>query len=82
MRECDAIIATITLYHDPNADVGMVYEMGFMAALGRLVFASSNDGRLFADRVAAFFHNALVTRADGEREGPDAMALEDVRLGG
>jgi nucleoside 2-deoxyribosyltransferase len=76
MRSCDAMIVNLTPFHGPSADVGSAYEMGFMRALNRPVFAYSNDPRPLAERVAAFWGGAVRKRATGETEGPDGMAIE------
>jgi hypothetical protein len=47
MRTCDAVILNLTPFRGPSADVGSAYEMGFMRALGRPIFAYSNDDRSF-----------------------------------
>ena len=80
MRDCDAMIVNLTPFRGPSADVGSAYEMGFMRALGRPVFAYSNDSRSFLDRVAAFFGGAVRARATGEYEDPDGMAIEPFTL--
>jgi nucleoside 2-deoxyribosyltransferase len=80
MRSCDAIIVNLTPFRGPSADVGSAYEMGFMRALGRPVFAYSNDTRLFLDRVAAFCGGKLRRRPTGEHEDPDGMAIEPFAL--
>jgi nucleoside 2-deoxyribosyltransferase len=54
MQTCDAMIVNLTPFRGPSADVGSAYEMGFMRALGRPIFAYSNDSRLFVERVRAF----------------------------
>ena len=76
MRSCDVMIVNLTPFHGPSADVGSAYEMGFMRALGRPIFAYSNDARPLAERVAAFWGGAIRTRASGGHEGPDGMAIE------
>jgi nucleoside 2-deoxyribosyltransferase len=43
MQTCDAMIVNLTPFRGPSADVGSAYEMGFMRALGRPIFAYSND---------------------------------------
>ena len=79
MRTCDGMIANLTPFRGPSADVGSAYEMGFMRALGRPIFAYSNDGRPFLDRVAAFC-GGMRTRPTGEQEDPDGMAIEPFTL--
>jgi nucleoside 2-deoxyribosyltransferase len=76
MRSCDAIIVNLTPFHGPSADVGSAYEMGFMRALGRPVFAYSNDPRPLAERVTVFWGGTVRKRATGEIEGPDGMVIE------
>jgi nucleoside 2-deoxyribosyltransferase len=80
MRGCDAMIVNLTPFRRPSADVGSAYEMGFMRALGRPIFAYSNDDRPFLDRVAAFCGGALRVRPSGEHEDPDGMAIEPFTL--
>jgi nucleoside 2-deoxyribosyltransferase len=80
MRRCDAMIVNLTPFRSPSADVGSVYEMGFMRALGRPIFAYSNDARRFFDRVAAFCGDTLRQRRTGEYEDSDGMAIEPFAL--
>ena len=80
MRGCNAMIVNLTPFRGPSADVGSAYEMGFMRALGRPIFAYSNDDRPFLDRVAAFCGGALRIRPSGEHEDPDGMAIEPFTL--
>jgi nucleoside 2-deoxyribosyltransferase len=54
MQSCDALIVNLTPFRGPSADVGSAYEMGFMRALRRPIFAYTNDDRPFLDRVADF----------------------------
>jgi nucleoside 2-deoxyribosyltransferase len=80
MRSCDAMVVNLTPFRGPSADVGSAYEMGFMRALGRPVFAYSNDARPFLDRVAAFCGGKLRRRPSGEHEDSDGMAIEAFAL--
>lgn len=52
IRSCDAMLANITPFRGPSADVGTAWEMGFMRALGRPVAAWTEDARDYAPRVA------------------------------
>ena len=70
------MVVNLTPFRGPSADVGSAYEMGFMRALGRPIFAYANDDRPFLDRVAAFCGGALRQRSTGEHEDPDGMAIE------
>jgi nucleoside 2-deoxyribosyltransferase len=78
MRDCDAMIVNLTSFRGPSADVGSAYEMGFMRALARPIFAYSNDDRSFLDRVTA--HCGGRVRPTGEQEDLDGMAIEPFGL--
>jgi nucleoside 2-deoxyribosyltransferase len=80
MRSCDAMIVNLTPFRGPSADVGSVYEMGFMRALGRLIFAYTNDDHPYFDRVATYYDGRLRLRSTGEHEDPDGMAVEQFEL--
>jgi nucleoside 2-deoxyribosyltransferase len=80
MRSCDAMIVNLTPFRGPSADVGSAYEMGFMRALGRPIFAYSNDNRPYLDRVVAFCGGVVRLRPAGEQEDPDGMAIEPFTL--
>lgn len=70
IASCDALVANLTPFRGPSADVGTVFELGFMRALGRPVFGWSNDATQYADRTRAFL-------------GPDGdgMEIESFGLG-
>ena len=80
MRGCDAMIVNFTPFRGPSADVGSTYEMGFMRALGRPIFAYSNDDRSFLDRVTAYCAGHVRVRPTGEREDLDGMVIEPFGL--
>ena len=80
LRGCDAMIVNLTPFRGPSADVGSTYEMGFMRALGRPIFAYSNDDRSFLDRVTAYCAGHVRVRPTGEREDLDGMAIEPFGL--
>lgn len=73
MRSCDALIANLTPFRGPSADVGTVYELGFMRALGRPVFGWSNTTRPLTERT-------LDTRAGRARRVADGAWCDDERL--
>src|SRR3977135_3661732 len=62
MDAADAIIANLTPFRGPGADAGTVYELGYMAGRGKLLFAYSNDPATYAERVAQTHH---VTKSPG-----------------
>jgi len=76
MRTCDAMIVNLTPFRGPSVDVGSAYEMGFMRALGRPIFAYTNDDRPLFDRVVEFCGGTVRERPTGEHEDSDGMAIE------
>jgi nucleoside 2-deoxyribosyltransferase len=53
IRRSAAVIANLISFRGPSADPGTVYEIGFMRALGRPVFAYANTTVGFAERTRA-----------------------------
>src|ERR1051326_4227021 len=47
------IIANLTPFRGPGADAGTAWELGYMAARGKLCLGYCNEPRLFVERVAA-----------------------------
>ena len=50
IRSCDLLVANLTPFRGPSADVGTVYELGFARALGRPVFGYTNAAGSLLDR--------------------------------
>ena len=75
MRQCDLIIANLTPFRGPSADVGTAFELGFMTALGKPAFAYSNCAKSFTARLAGL--HALHRRADGQLADEQGLAIED-----
>lgn len=50
IRSCDAMIANMTPFRGVSADAGTAFEIGFMRALGRPIFAYSHASQDFAAR--------------------------------
>lgn len=73
MQQSDAIIANLTPFRGPSADAGTVYELGFMAALGKLCTGYSNVPGVYLDRVAG-------TRSNGQFHDIDGLVIEDFNL--
>ena len=51
MDNCDLIVANMTPFRGPSMDVGTAFELGYMAAQGKPIFAYTNDDRLYSDRL-------------------------------
>ena len=50
MRECDAVLANLTPFRGPSADVGTIFELGYARGLGKPVFGYSNELRPYCER--------------------------------
>jgi nucleoside 2-deoxyribosyltransferase len=74
MDRADAIIANLTPFRGPGADAGTVYELGYMAARGKLCLGYSSDAGVYADRVRRF---TKVTARDGRLADADGLTVED-----
>jgi nucleoside 2-deoxyribosyltransferase len=78
MRDADICIANIQPWRGPEADDGTSYEIGFMAALGKLIVLYTNDPRPFAVRIAADIYRGEVYRDGSFRRGKnDGMMVEE-----
>jgi nucleoside 2-deoxyribosyltransferase len=78
IRSADALIANLTPFRGPSADVGTVYEVGFMRAIGRPVFGYSTVAAPFTHRTREFAaaHGGMVADRD-----VDGMLIEQFGLG-
>ncbi len=51
MEDADAVIANLTPFRGASADAGTVYELGYMAARGKICSGYSNKCDRYADRI-------------------------------
>ena len=77
MDAADAIIANLTPFRGPGADTGTAYELGYMAARGKLCLGYSNDPTVYADRVRRFTE---VKSQDGRLVDATGLTVEDFGL--
>jgi nucleoside 2-deoxyribosyltransferase len=79
IRSCIAIIANLTPFRGPSADVGTVYEVGFARGLGLKLFG-------YATVTAAFLDRTLSSVGGGRRDpdgswwDPDGLLVEQFGL--
>ncbi len=81
IRGCDAVIANLTPFRGPSADVGTVYEVGFARALGRVVFGYTNSTAPFTQRTldhASAHGGAIASPGRIWRDG-DGLLIEQFR---
>ncbi|MDB5515589.1 MAG: hypothetical protein JWQ17_2347 [Tardiphaga sp.] len=77
MDDADAIIANLTPFRGPGADAGTVYELGYMAGLGKFCLGYSNDPSAYADRAAKFTD---VHASNGQLIDAEGLTVEDFGL--
>lgn len=73
MSASDYCLANITPFRSISGDVGTIYEIGFMIALGRKVWAYSNDHRPYGARVWSDWYKQSGPQA---HKGTDGLAIE------
>jgi nucleoside 2-deoxyribosyltransferase len=82
IRSCALMIANLTPFRGPSADIGTVYEVGFMRALGRPVCGYATTATPFTQRTLdhAAAHGGATTGADGFSRDADGMVIEQFGL--
>ena len=82
IRSCDVMIANLTPFRGPSADVGTVYEVAFMRAIGRPVFGYATTASGFTQRTSDFAsgQGGTVTGPDGSLRDAQGMLIEQFGL--
>jgi len=81
IRGCHAVIANLTPFRGPSADVGTVYEVGFARALGLPVFGYTNCTVPFTQRTLDYVLTHSVARgsAGGVWRDGDGLLIEQFK---
>ena len=77
IRSSAALIANLTPFRGPSADVGTVFELGYMRALGRPVFGYATTAMPFLERTRALL---ATTEENGVCLDPAGMLVESFGL--
>lgn len=77
MSGAEMIIANLTPFRGIAADVGTVYELGFMCARGCPAYGFSNMASNHFERLMAYYGGSIQPDAHGRPRGPDGVAVED-----
>ncbi len=80
IKSCQIVIANITPFRGPSADVGTVYEIGFAHALGKKVFAYTNTTMSFTERTVKALGFEVTRDVDGKLRDANGMFLEEMNL--
>jgi len=81
IRGCQAVIANLTPFRGPSADVGTVYEVGYARALGLAVFGYTNCPVPFTQRSMDYvLTHSVATGSPGRvwRDG-DGLLIEQFK---
>jgi nucleoside 2-deoxyribosyltransferase len=79
IRSADLMIANLTPFRGPSADVGTVYEVAMMRTLGRPVFGYATTTVGFARRTATFA-SGVVAGVDGSLRDGEGLLIEQFGL--
>jgi nucleoside 2-deoxyribosyltransferase len=79
IRSCAVVVANLTPFRGPSADVGTVYEVGFARGLGLKVFGYATVATLFLERTLASVPGGRQA-PDGSWWGGDGMLVEQFGL--
>jgi nucleoside 2-deoxyribosyltransferase len=78
MRKADIVLANIQPWRGVEADDGTSFEIGFMAALGKILVLYTNDRRPFAERIVSDVYRGEVDRDGPVRRGRrDGIMIEE-----
>jgi nucleoside 2-deoxyribosyltransferase len=77
IRSCHLMIANLTPFRGPSADVGTAYEMGFARALGLPVFGYTNVAGTLLDRTRQALGAEVTREPTGRYADAYPMAVED-----
>ncbi len=77
MKHSDAIIANLSPFRGPSADVGTAFELGWFAGRNLPIFAYSNDEREFAERTRFLLDLAPDAARDRQGLGIEPFGLAD-----
>ena len=79
IRSCDALLANLTPFRGPSADVGTVYEVGFARGLGLKIFGYATITAPFLDRTLVHIGGGRQS-PDGNWWDPDGLLVEQFGL--
>jgi nucleoside 2-deoxyribosyltransferase len=80
IKSCGLVIANITPFRGPSADVGTVYEIGFAHGLGKKVLAYTNSVNGFTERTVEALKGNVIRDADGKLRDEHGMFIEENEL--
>jgi nucleoside 2-deoxyribosyltransferase len=80
IKSCQGLIANLTPFRGPSADVGTVYELGFARALGLKLFGYMTTTEPFLARTLTAPGAAAQQKGDGSWYDADGLLVEQFGL--
>jgi len=80
IKSCQGLIANLTPFRGPSADVGTVFEVGFARALGLTVFGYATTTEPFLPRTLKALGDDAKSRDDGTWHDGDGLLVEQFDL--
>jgi len=80
IRSCQGLIANLTPFRGPSADVGTVYEVGFARALGLAIFGYATTTEAFLSRTLRALGGEAKAQRDGAWHDGDGLLVEQFGL--
>lgn len=80
MNRCDVLLANLTPFRGPSADVGTVFELGYMYGMGKPVFGYSNVNRTYLERIRDYSKKPVTCDKDGMMRDHDNLSIENFNL--
>jgi nucleoside 2-deoxyribosyltransferase len=77
MKQADAIIANLTPFRGLHADIGTVFELGYMCGRGKPAFAYSNVVDNSFVRLLRYYDGQVEAAPDGRKRGKDGSLVDD-----
>jgi nucleoside 2-deoxyribosyltransferase len=77
IRTCDFVVANLTPFRGPSADVGTVFEVGYAHGLGKKVFAYTNTAKDFTQRTTRALNHKVNRASDGKLRDSQGMFIEE-----
>lgn len=77
IRSCDAVVANLTPFRGPSADVGTAFEVGFAHGLGKKVLAYTNCAESFTERTVKSLNRRVSREFDGRLRDALGMFIEE-----
>jgi nucleoside 2-deoxyribosyltransferase len=78
IKTCKFVVANVTPFRGPSADVGTAFEMGFAHGLNKKVFAYTNTAAPFTERTIKALKGKVSRGKDGKLRDSNGMFIEEV----